>query len=498
MTEAGYTLFFFAHTVVFFFMSYRPTRYFIPVIPAMVFMTVLLFKQFTLSRQDERPRIRPVSEGVLYVLDVLWLTAASAFCLLPLVSRYIYTIHVPQLSIKYLLICAALTALFYLIKNVYHKLVWKKPDFRFVYIPLAILMVAASIYINMNYYLQWNRDKTFAVRDISVELGEKLDNAYIGGMTAPVAVLENRHKALWLFPNFVNWDEKTFEKYPLTHALLGTDISREINLYFSTWPDRMAGAILLKVFHIKDYFLHLYSFVDPYIREGKSEDNTNFQLIVVNPSPGLIKTRIGKIYISEEGPGRQSFNIKKGQQEFELKPGDNTITMSIKEMPSPKPPSILFFLEYPHRFSKKKLRYEGENFPRKTGSNKKVPSASNRNLRYYNSSVHTPGFLSYGPSVPYAGGVLMADFKLKFDNLKSKIRPLARVDIFSYQDDGPVAERFIKPADIKKNKEELYRVSAVIPAVKRLEFRLQATKYADISFDYIDVTYYQGIFINTR
>lgn len=492
LTETGYTLFFFAHTFVFFVMSYRPTRYFIPVIPVMVFMTVLLFTHFISARPEEKPRVRPFSGGVLYILDTAWLTIASAFCFLPLISRYIYSFPVPAISIKYLLASAVLVALFHFIKNLYRKWVWEKPDFRFLFIPFALLLVVVCMVINLNYYLQWNRDKTFSIRDMSLELGEKLDNAYIGGMTAPAAVLENRHKALWLYPDFVNWDEKTFEKYPLTHALLGTDVSREIHHFFNMWPERMERAKLLKIYHIKNYFLHLYSFIDPYISEGKKRKDNDLQLTVINPSQKIIKTRLGRV------TGEEPFKIEKGLREFELSPGENTITIDLKELPQPLPASILFFLDYDHPFAGDKLRYEGENFQGKTGVNIKKTSASHDYVRFFDCTSHAPGFLSYGPAVPYAGGFLIVDFKLTFGNFKTKIRPVCQLDIFSHQANGPVAEQSLRPPDIKKNKTDLYRLHTLLPAAQTLEFRLQATPYADITFDYLDVTYYQGIFIDLK
>lgn len=493
LTETGYTLFFFAHTFVFFLMSYRPTRYFIPVIPAMVFMTILLFRQLG-SSQVEKEMLPhgPVFTGLLYLFDVLWLTIVSAFCLLPLVSRYIYHFPVPKLSVKYLLGATLFVAFVYLVKYFYNKLIWKKPNFRFFFITLTILMVALSIYINIDYYLLWQRNKTYNVRNISIELGQKLENAYIAGMTAPVAVLENRHKALWLYPNFVNWDQENFEKYGLTHALLGTDVSGEINHFFNMWPERMRRAELLRIYHIKNYFLHLYSFVNPYIQAGKKEGDFHFHLTVINPSQNSVKTLVGMVCLPQKNPIKNTIKVIKSEREFELIPGENTITYSAKEIPGLLTQPVLFFLEYNRSFMENSLRYEGENFKCNTGRNIRDISASNGYVRQFDSGEHTPGFLSYGPAVPYSNGFLIADFKLKFDNIKTKIRPICQLDIYSQPDKGPLVERFIKPGDVKRNKTNLYRLYTKIPGTKTLEFRLQTTKWADVAFDYIDIKYYQG------
>jgi hypothetical protein len=498
LTEIGYALFFFAHTAVFLFMSYRPTRYFIPVIPAMVFMTVVLFERWvSASSSPEKPVFyEHIEKSMIFIVDFLWLALAAYFCLIPLFSRYFFSIPRPRLSIYYFIVSVILVGVVYIVRNIYQKYFWKQLNFKYLVLPLIVIMILSSLVINMSYYWQWNKNKTYTIRDISRELGEKLEDAYIGGMTSTVAVMENRHKALWLYPNFVNWDLHTFEKYPLTHALLGTDVSGEIIHFFNQWPERMNRAKLSKVYPLKNYFLHLYSFVDPYISYCTSADGQNYRLKVVNPSGQMIETKVGEVYVFKEKPGENSqepsFRVINGQQVFSLNPGVNDIVIPAKESPGSNTASLIFFLDNPHPFDKSPLRYEGENFPGKTGFNKRDPNASNGYTRYFDRTLQAPGFLSYGPAVPYARGFLIADFKLKFHNLKTALRPLCRLDIYSCQDNGPVAERVIKPADIKKTKTHTYRLYIIIPETKKLEFRIQTEKWSDVEFDYINVTYYQG------
>jgi 4-amino-4-deoxy-L-arabinose transferase-like glycosyltransferase len=496
LTEIGYTLFLFAHTAVFFIMSYRPTRYFIPVIPAMVFMTIVLFERWASSSPEKPVSYGDIEKPVIFIVDFLWLSLAAYFCLIPLVNRYFLSIPRPRLSIYYFIASAILVAVVYIVRNLYRKYFWKQLNFKYLVIPLIVLMIVISLFINMSYYWQWNTNKTFTIRDISRELGEKLEDAYIGGMTSTVAVMENRHKALWLYPNFVNWDLHTFEKYPLTHALLGTDVSKEIIHFFNQWPERMNRAKLLKVYPLKNYFLQLYSFVDPYISYCTRGDGQNYRLEVMNPSGRIIKTRIGEVYFFKKKPGEKSqepgFRVYSDQQVFTLKPGENEIVIPAREPFESNAASLLFYLDYLHPFAKNPIRYEGENFPGKIGFNKRDRNASNGYTRYFDRTLQAPGYLSYGPAVPYARGFIIADFKLKFHNLKTALRPLCRLDIYSYQDNGPVAERVIKPADIKKNKTHTYRLYTIIPGTKKLEFRIQTEKWADVEFDYIDVTYYQG------
>jgi hypothetical protein len=232
---------------------------------------------------------------------------------------------------------------------------------------------------------------------------------------------------------------------------------------------------------------------------------------VINPAKEPIKNvRVGKVYLfsreehlqcgknSEETRRETTLKVFKGEEMFALAPGNNTIMISAKEIANADVSSLLFFLNYPHAFAGETLRYEGENFPHKTGFNKKIADASNGYARYFDRRIHGPGFLSYGPAVPYAGGVIIARFKLKFSNLKTKLRPLCHLDIYSYEDKGPISKKTIRPADVKKNKKGIYQISIAIPAAKTLEFRIQTHQWSDIAFDYLDITYYQGFFLNIR
>ena len=134
----------------------------------------------------------------------------------------------------------------------------------------------------------------------------------------------------------------------------------------------------------------------------------------------------------------------------------------------------------------------------KTGINKKENGASGNQVRYFNSEIHNPGFLGYGPTIPYSKGFMIADFNLKFKNLKTKIKPLCQIDIFSISKNKPLAAKQIKPGDIKKVNNNSFRLATPISESEKIEFRIQTTKLADISFDYIDLKYYQGVWIKFK
>ena len=238
---------------------------------------------------------------------------------------------------------------------------------------------------------------------------------------------------------------------------------------------------------------------------------------MINPGRENTAVRLGRIYFHRQEPqGAEDtpYTIETGEQEYLLEPGETVITAGISidalhivpPGTQPEPPdqstvpanpleSVLFFLEYNHAYGHEPLRFEGEIFSHKTGINRDVPSASNRSVRFFSPGIHQPGFLSYGPAVPFGRGFLVVDFHISAENFKTRIKPVCQMDIFSYEDNGPLAQGSIKPADFKKNDSNRFRLAAVIPDTRTLEFRVQAGKYADISLDYVDVTYYQGVLV---
>lgn len=498
LTETGVVLFFFAHTFLFFVMNYRPTRYFVPLLPVMVFMTVMLFKHCRdLSLAADKTNLpQPYSifqKSVLYAADSLWLAAAMYFCFVPLLGRIFPGMPQPGPSIIYILAAVVLTGAGYILKNSIKKQAALLFTPAIVKTLLAVVVLVALIF-NLGWYVQWHNSKTYTIRDISRELGDKLDNAYIGGMTSCAAVLENSHKALWLYPNFVNWNENTLKKYPLTHALLGTDVSREIHHFFNQWPQTMNRASLLKVYFIKDYYLHLYSFTEPYIKTIQWT-NDGLAKITVN-HPGKKNVRVTLATLKWENDPK-TLQIAKPDTIHDLQSGENKFEETL-------PQNVNFiYLDYDRDFGRAStpLIYEGEIFPGKTGINKFFSGASNGAVRYFDGSKHQPGFMAYGPAVPFAPGVLAVDFRLAFDELKSKIRPICRIDIYSHRTQSTVGELEIKSSAIKKAIKNdgafaNFRLIHVVKQDEILEFRVRATGYGNVLLDSVNVSYYQGFQIN--
>jgi hypothetical protein len=490
LTETAVLTYFFAHTFMFFFVTYRPTRYLVPVIPAMIFMTILLLRHLTLPAEPRHGAPQRIRPAALWLLDSLWLTAALSFCILPLIARYITPVPLLQPSLGLLAASAILTALSHLSLRL-----WRSTSLRFtprqLALPALLLVSGLSLTADTVYYLDWNAHKTYTIRDMSLEMKKKLKNAYICGMTSSVAVMENRHKTLWLYPGFTNWSPDVLDRYAITHALLGNDLSREVSHYFSQWPQRMEHATLLKTYHIKNYFLHFYDLKSPLITAAAWTGPGLVQLRVRNPQNFPVSSRIDLTRLEPNATPQHHLGVST----YLLPPGETTLDLALEALPSGS--TVHFSLTCNRDYNDQRpLRYEGEIFSSRCGRDRHQKGASNGRLRTWTGGKDPAGFLAYGPAVPFGPGIFLVGYKLGFDRIQSRTEGLARLDIYAQEDGQSLAQRVVLARDTKKTPDGIYTIACVIRESRTLEFRLEALGRSDIDFDYADVTYLQGLFLD--
>ncbi len=486
ITEIGVVLFLFSHTGALMLMNHRPTRYLIASIPPMVFLTVLLFR-YILGNNKKLPEGGLFKKGVILFFDICWLTLSLFYCFLPLFKRAgIHIIPVKFTSgllLTSLIVIGVFRSIHYMTMR-YNKS-FKVP--RKAVISIITILISISFFTNMKYYIYWKRDRTEYVYKISEELAKKIDNGYIAGLTAPVAVLGTEHKSLFLYPEFVHWGKNTLDNFKITHALLA-NFNFEISNFFRQWPDKMKNASLLNVYNVKDQFIHLYSFVDPYISGLKRVDNKTLELrINNNGSNGDIK--FGIIEFSGESPVRNTLL----PVTYPVKNGVNIIRLSDRLNGNEK---LIYIKQnkWPDQF-----RYEAEKFPRKRGRVVRDITRSGKHLRYFNAGTDRKGFMACsigGKFIPYSEGFINARFTLKFDGIRSRIKPLAVIDIFNNTLKTSVSSLSIKKRDQKNIGFHEYSVQYKINKVSDIEFRVFAQKTADIYYDYLELDYFQGKFID--
>jgi len=493
ITEAGFVLFLLSHTGALMIMNHRPTRYLIAAIPPMVFLTILLFRHVMNGfKYQSDPGI--LKKSLFLMFDTGWLFLSLFYCFLPLLAQADIHILPVKFSLDLFLISVFLTGLFHLFLYLLKRFFRTGVRIGIFVVVLVLFFVSISIYTNVKYYYHWQRDKTEYVNVISTELGDKLTNGYIAGLTAPVAVLGTEHKSLFLYPKFVHWEKDTLEKYGITHALLA-NFNFEISNFFGQWPGKMENALLLNVYNVKDQFLHLYSFNDPVISRIKRIDPGTLELsILYNGEPGEIQ--FGKL----ESIRGEDIRFDEDPYQITLLPGtemiksgENILRISDKYRGSEK----LIFIH--NKKWDTRFRYEAEKFPKKRGKVVRDVTASGKHIRYFNVLTDRKGFMACsigGKFIPYTEGMIYAKFYLRFGNIKSRIRPLATIDIFNNTDGIPVSSNIIKKKDIIGEDVRGYPLLYKVKGVSDLEFRVHAEKSSDIYYDYLELFYYQGKFID--
>jgi len=129
-----------------------------------------------------------------------------------------------------------------------------------------LALLAFAVGLDLYQYGQWARRPAYGMLRISQELGGLPDRAVIAGLSTPALVLENRHRAI--YAGREGWFDATpdlFQRHPeISHLMLAT-YNEELNWYYRTFPEIMARARLLKIYHVWKSHLFLYS-----LREGES------------------------------------------------------------------------------------------------------------------------------------------------------------------------------------------------------------------------------------
>ena len=477
--------FFLAHTGFFLGLSYRPLRYFLPVVPSLVWLAVCL-----LQRISRPPQPQPARGGWRYLpLDSLWLAFALGACFVPLARAYVVNIPAPPLSWPYLVAAVAAVALYRLLARRIPRLPAKT---------LWIVLLAAGIaVVNLGRYATWVNRRQYQVRDISRDLGRKYTDAYIAGLAAPAFCLENRHKALFLWENFVNY-KQPFDNFPLTHAMLA-HYNKEIDYYFRKWPNIMGQANLLAVYNLKNIFMHFYAVRQPFVA-ATAQTEAGLRIEVINPRKHPVACRPGIVFTYALGEKQwrdmDAFSVVRTPGAYELQPGDNSIAVNLAN-PQPDRPLTrkLLFLDLQQPIGP--LRYEAEYLHFHSGNNARVTGASKGRVRRFKQDIDTRAFITFGPFVPLYPGLIIVRPRLRFSNVHDTGKPVAVIDITGKGPGGLTryTANYIYAKDVIPGRWQEHAFWGMLPAVSWLEFRTFAEGSADMDIDYFDFYHIKGYYL---
>ena len=327
------------------------------------------------------------------------------------------------------------------------------------------------------------------IRDISRELGQLLENAFIAGLPTPMLCMENTHRALYVWENFTNY-QNTFEKYPITHLFLA-EFNDEIGYYKRKFPDVMQRAQWLKTYWIKGSQFYLFSVIDPSIEnvhvsqeQDDSGESVHVSFEIANNDPRAAKTFEPGILLLPKDPALPSFSA---QEELRIEPLARTQVSLSKHVP-PAEYKVLATLFSEHHDS-----YEVETLGTQGGKTALDPGASGGKARY--ASPNFSGFLSYGPYRRYPAGKYEVEFVLKYHEVTSdNDRPLATLDVSTNTGRTILAKRTVKVTDFTEPKTyQTFRLSFLLEKPEVLEFRVSTHGQIELWADVVHVSYLPGV-----
>ena len=482
--------------------AYRPTRYFLAIIPVMCILTARGLSFLGDLKDVQLPK--KLFWGVWPILWI-WLTMIFGFGVMS--WRQGSFQRAPALpffppNMKELAVSAGVAALFVLIIRYF----WNRRPFDSLKISwqyaLIIMLVlpGLSLYMNGRWYHKWFRHPQYTITEVAQDLMQYLgQDAYLGGMNAPGIAYDTPYKVLFSWDQFVNYRDNPIEKYHLTHLFLGDGSGSDERLYyFRQYPRHMSRTTPLQQYIIKNTVYTLFSLVEPKIADISLAKHTfapgerlNVTVNVKNqefrfPKKVLLNWFLspeqfsGNINPSATGQEIVSWMSPKERRDFRVtgqlpeKTGQYRLLVSLGGI--------------------KEFSFQAEDVEHQIGQLVyDIEAMGNKAIHHSVTDVPEESFLVYGQYRYYPPGVYEALFRLKIQDTvpKNIIRIEAVTDygetIFAQQDlqgsDFPEAQRYhiiILPFILKNG-------------TARVEFRIYSYGITDVWADEIRTISREGV-----
>jgi len=224
-------------------LTYDPLRYYMPLLPAMV----ILVAWGAVEAWYGRFRIVPSFLGIILCLIFLWPLAWNAVIdLRPGAAHWSRW----RMVLAFLIVTTGLAGGW----RIAALLSRQRGAIRLV----ACAAILACIGMNCRAHLDWLETRQRAVFASSRELGTRFTRAVFTGQWAPELCLENQHRAVPIWPGFVNGNDDPFGRYGITHGVIW---GRHWQQYATWFPADFARARILDTMWIKDTPVILCEFV---------------------------------------------------------------------------------------------------------------------------------------------------------------------------------------------------------------------------------------------
>jgi len=184
---------------------YRPPRYFVSLVPPVIFLAICGLVWLVSVGRDEEAFFH---KSPFFVVFLAWLGLTVY-----LINRYI------RFTAADFIWGAAVSLVFFIIILRWTK---KRPlpsVKRVASYGFAVALVSLILVHNLSLYGRWWKKPQYKEITISREIGKRVHQGTIAGLWAPLVCMENKNRALCIAPGWFN-DRAPYEKYRFTHLFL--------------------------------------------------------------------------------------------------------------------------------------------------------------------------------------------------------------------------------------------------------------------------------------
>jgi len=298
--------------------SYRPQRYYVPLLAPIAFLAATSIHRLFLWISDEELWRRPAfGRCVAAFLALTFLLSLSPLGPIRLIDKRIEAIALSpgeRMAATAGVVLLAILA-WLAIRGVVRKGLSRIPLRMRTWSLVLCLLLALGAYARKSThpYRHWAKNARYGMRDFGMMLGERYHDMHIAGTTPLFAVIDNKHHAYKVTAYDLNW--RVMTNGTVTHAIIPTQFGHR-RFFRNTFSNMMGRATPVDRVTIGPHPHILYAFdLKPLQQEIATEENVEALLSLANPDEHTPQTRTLIIPGATAEPGLIE------SREFDLLPG---------------------------------------------------------------------------------------------------------------------------------------------------------------------------------
>jgi hypothetical protein len=222
-------------------LTYRPLRYHIPLLPPLIIVVSWAVVQLWQGRCKLTPGLLGMTVAMVFMWPILWNLAVE-------IRPGLRGWHMGRKIVLVACLWVGLYAAWRIGGRILRDTAVRRM--------LVVGFFVAYGAIHIVQFAQWVAVKNREIFTSSVSLGSRFEHAVFTGQWAPVLCIENKHRAVPVWPGFVNGSDP-FSKHHITHGVIW---GRHWDRFREWFPEEFNRATILDTLWIKESPVILCSF----------------------------------------------------------------------------------------------------------------------------------------------------------------------------------------------------------------------------------------------